>query len=62
MSYQYMPKIFHDPHKNPAPPPPLLCSFLMLFDWIVVKTCIPKQLFFFFSCSMVLEGFKYLLW
>ena len=22
MAHQYMPKILHDPHKNPPPPPP----------------------------------------
>ena len=28
MAHQYMPKIFHDPHKNPLPPPTPPATYL----------------------------------
>ena len=35
MAHQYMPKIFHDPHKTPLPPPPLYLMYVALY---IVKT------------------------
>ena len=29
MAYLYMPKIFHDPHKNPPPPPPTYLMYVL---------------------------------
>ena len=37
MAHQYMPKIFHDPHKTPSPPPPLYLMYVALY---IVKTVI----------------------
>ena len=40
MAYQYMPKIFHDPHKNPPPPPPPPPTYLMYDPLHAVTSCI----------------------
>ena len=32
MAHQYMPKIFHDPHKNPLAPPPTYLMYGPLAD------------------------------
>ena len=39
MAHQYMPKILHDPHKNPPPPPPkyLMYGPLLMFQNLDLK-------------------------
>ena len=47
MAHQYMPKIFHDPHKNPPAPPPTYLMYGPLmssckFCHITIKLFVPS--------------------
>ena len=40
MAHQYMPKIFHEPHKNPQAPPPMYLMYGPLANYYIAsKNC-----------------------
>ena len=46
MAHQYMPKVFHDPHKNPPVPPP---TYLMYGPLVKLRRVQQNQCFPFNS-------------
>ena len=42
MAHQYMPKIFHEPHKNSPAPPPLPLTYL-IYGPLTIERLVVKQ-------------------